>query len=56
VPVLYATRDAEVQAVRFTYACHPTSRPKHTTFHPDWPGVATARLEDRYREATAVFL
>jgi neutral ceramidase len=56
VPVLYATRDAEVQAVPFTYACHPTSRPKHTTFHPDWPGVATARLEDRYREATAVFL
>jgi hypothetical protein len=56
VPVLYATRDDEVRAVMFAYACHPTSRPKRTTFHPDWPGVAAARLEDRYPGATAVFL
>jgi hypothetical protein len=56
VPVLYAMRDDEVQALLFTYACHPTSRPKRTTFHPDWPGVAADRLEDRYPEAAAVFL
>ncbi len=55
VPVLYATRDEEVQAVLFVYACHPTSLPKRTTFHPDWPGVAATFLEDRYPEATAVF-
>lgn len=56
VPVLYATSGDEVEAILFVYACHPTSRPKHTKFHPDWPGVAATYLEDRYPESTAVFL
>lgn len=56
VPVLVATSDDTVRAILFGYACHPTSHPKMREFHPDWPGVATAELEERFPDATAVFL
>lgn len=56
VPVLVATSDGSVRAILFGYACHPTSRPKQRTFHPDWPGVAAAELEERFPAATALFL
>ena len=56
VPVLFATRDDAVRAVVFGYACHPTSVPKDTEFHPDWPGVARTLVEEAYPGATAVFL
>jgi hypothetical protein len=56
VPVLVATNDGAVRAVLFGYACHPTSLPKRTEFHPDWPGIATDHVEERFPEATAVFL
>lgn len=56
VPVLVATSEGSVRAILFGYACHPTSYPKGREFHPDWPGVAAATLEERFPDATAVFL
>lgn len=56
VPVLVATSEGAVQAILFGYACHPTSLPKQTEFHPGWPGIAMDHLEQRFPEATAVFL
>jgi hypothetical protein len=56
VPVLVARRGDAVRAVLFGYACHPTSFPPRTEFHPDWPGVAATELEKRHPDATALFL
>ena len=56
VPVLIASSGDDVTALLFGYACHPTSLPRRNEFHGEWPGLAMARLEEVYPDATALFV
>lgn len=58
LPVLVAeTADGATKAILFGYACHPTVGMAHSNeVNGDWPGYAMQELEDRYPEATAVFV
>ncbi|WP_255171414.1 hypothetical protein [Natrononativus amylolyticus] len=55
VPVLAVETNGALEAVVFGYACHATAL-KLDRYCGDWPGYAMATLEERYPEATALFL
>ena len=60
VPVLAvedpdATGDDALSAVLFGYACHPTTLIVYE-FHGDWVGYTQEYLEERFPNATAIFL
>ena len=49
--------DGGLKAVVFGYACHNTTLPATVVqFHGDYAGVAQATLEDRHRDAMAMFV
>lgn len=56
VPVLAAYRGDGPELILFGYACHPTCLPLITEYSGDWVGHAMANLEERYDDATAVFV
>lgn len=58
LPVLIAeTPVGSTKAILFGYACHPTvGTPECNTVNGDWPGYAMDELEERYPDATAVFV
>ncbi|WP_114578728.1 neutral/alkaline non-lysosomal ceramidase N-terminal domain-containing protein [Saliphagus sp. LR7] len=58
LPVLTAeTVDGTTKAILFGYACHPTVGMAHSNeVNGDWPGYAMAELEERYPDATALFV
>lgn len=55
VPVLAAESDGSLRAVVFGYACHATTL-MSDRYCGDWPGFAMMELEERYPDATALFL
>ncbi|WP_306061595.1 hypothetical protein [Natronococcus wangiae] len=55
VPVLAVESARTLRAVVFGYACHATVT-KTDGYSGDWPGYAMAAVEDRYPDATALFL
>ncbi|MFC4439997.1 MULTISPECIES: hypothetical protein [Natrialbaceae] len=55
VPVLAVESAGTLRAIVFGYACHATTR-KVDSYCGDWPGYAMAAVEDRYPDATALFL
>lgn len=55
VPVLAVESDGTLRAVVFGYACHATTL-SIDRYCGDWSGYAMTALEDRYPDATALFL
>lgn len=55
VPVLAVASDGTLRAVAFGYACHATAL-RFDRYCGDWAGFAMAAVEDRYPDATALFL
>lgn len=55
VPVLAVESDGSLRAAVFGYACHATTL-SIDRYCGDWPGYAMADLEERYPDATALFL
>ena len=53
-PVLSVTRNGELSAVLFGYACHATTLSGYD-WCGDWPGYAQIALEEAHPEATALF-
>ena len=56
VPVLAVESAGELRAILFGYACHPTTMQLHLKYGGDWPGFAREHLEERYPEATVLFV
>jgi hypothetical protein len=54
VPVLRLTKDGEIRAIVFGYACHATVLPFYR-WSSDYPGFAQTELEERYPGAVALF-
>jgi hypothetical protein len=55
VPVLAIESNETLRAIVFGYACHATTL-MTTKYSGDWPGYAMSELEERYPDATALFL
>lgn len=55
VPVLAVASDGTYEAIVFGYACHATVL-KTNRYDGDWPGYAMRYVEERYPDATALFL
>lgn len=55
VSVLAVESDDTRRAIVFGYACHATTLMTNR-YDGDWPGYAMAELEERYPDATALFL